>query len=104
MIYYKIKIPVILKNYLAAKAWEQKATDTLYDWRMAGSRFMSLDSIAEFLKIESSKHGDVDGSNLSQYYWFGETDQEKRRTTIDTYCKADVRVVMELAKRFNDVL
>lgn len=104
MIYHNIKIPTILKNYLAAKAWEQKATDTLYDWRMAGNRFMSLDSIAEFLNIPSSKHGEVDGSNLGHYYWFGEGDPEKRRTTIDTYCKADVRVVMELAKRLNSLL
>jgi len=104
MILHNIKIPTILKNYLAAKAWEQKATDTLYDWRMAGSRFMSLDSIAEFLSIPSSKVGEVDGSKLGEFYWNNPQPMADKITAINTYCKADVRVVMELAKRFYDVL
>lgn len=104
MIFHRITIPVILKNYLSAKSWDQKATDTLYDWRMAGSRFMSLDSIAEFLGIESSKNGEVDGSKLGEFYWNNPKSLEDKLTSINNYCKADIRVTMELAKRFYDVL
>jgi DNA polymerase elongation subunit (family B) len=104
MIKYNIKLPQILKNYLSAKAWDQKATDTLYDWRMAGNRFMSLDSIAEFLGIESSKHGNVEGSMLGEYYWNDPQPIEVKTKAINDYCIGDVRVCMELAKRFNDVL
>ena len=104
MILHNIKIPTMLKNYLAAKAWEQKATDTLYDWRMAGNRFMSLDSIAEFLTIPSSKTGEVSGEHLGEYYYDESIPYIEKIEKINTYCKADVRVVMELAKRFYDVL
>lgn len=104
MIKYNIKLPTILKNYLSAKSWDQKATDTLYDWRMAGSRFMSLDSIAEYLGFESSKQGIVEGSMLGEYYWNDPTPYETKIANINSYCKADVRVCMDLAKQFYDVL
>lgn len=104
MIKYKIRIPAILKNYMSAKSWDQKATDTLYDWRMAGPRFMSLDGIAEYLGIESSKTGEVTGEGLGEYYWNHPDSPEVKIQKINTYCKADVRVSMELAKRLYDVL
>lgn len=104
MIFYKISLPTILKNYMAAKAWEQKATDTLYDWRMAGPRFMSLDSIAEYLGIESSKEGVVSGEHLGSYYYDDSISYDEKIQNINKYCKADVRVSMELAKRLYDVL
>lgn len=104
MIYHKIMIPTILKNYMSCKPWEQSATDTLYDWRMAGNRFMSLDSIAEFLDIGSSKKGAVSGETLGEYYWNDPTPIDTKITAINDYCKADIRVTMELAKRFYDVL
>ncbi len=104
MIKYNIKLPTLLKNYLSAKSWDQKATDTLYDWRMAGNRFMSLDAIAEYLGIASSKEGLVEGSMLGEYYWNDPQPIEVKMAAINTYCKADVRVSMDLAKRFNDVL
>jgi len=104
MIKFNIKLPMILKNYLSAKPWEQKATDTLYDWRMAGTRFMSLDSIAEYLGIASSKMGVVDGAMLGEYYWNDPQPIELKIGAINEYCKADVRVLMELAIRFNQIL
>jgi predicted PolB exonuclease-like 3'-5' exonuclease len=104
MIKYEIKLPTIFINYLSAKTWDTKATDTLYDWRMAGNRFMGLDSIAEFLGFESSKQGEVKGANLGEYYWTTTDSPEIRAEKINTYCKADVRVVMDLAKRFYAVL
>lgn len=104
MIKYGIKLPTLFKNYLSAKSWDQKATDTLYDWRMAGNRFMSLDAIAEFLGFESSKTGAVEGSMLGEFFWNDPQPFDAKIIAINTYCKADVRVLMDLAKRFNDVL
>jgi len=104
MIKYKIKIPMILQNHLSAKTWDQKTTDTLYDWRMAGNRFTGLDSIAEFLGFESSKQGEVKGSNLGEYYWNHPDPMEKKLYAIGVYCKADVRVLMDFAKRMYEVL
>jgi hypothetical protein len=104
MILYNIKLPAILKNYLSVKPWEVKSTDTLFDWRMAGNRFMSLDSIAEFLNISSSKEGAVEGSMLGEFYWNDPRPIDVKMALISEYCKGDVRVTMELAKRFYDVL
>jgi predicted PolB exonuclease-like 3'-5' exonuclease len=104
MIKYKIKIPAVFMNYLSAKAWEQKATDTQYDWRMAGNRFMNLDTIAEFLLIPSSKDGEINGENLGEYYWNHSDSIEVKLQKISTYCKADVRVLMQFAKHIYDVL
>jgi DNA polymerase elongation subunit (family B) len=104
MILHNIKIPTMLKNYLAAKAWDQKATDTIYDWRIGGNRFMSLDSIGEFLTIQSSKTGEISGEHLGEYYYDESIPYVEKIEKINTYCKGDVRVVMELAKRFYDVL
>jgi predicted PolB exonuclease-like 3'-5' exonuclease len=104
MIKYNIKLPVVLKNYLSAKSWDQKATDTLYDWRMAGNRFMSLDAIAEYLGIPSSKTGEVSGDGLGEFYWNDPQPIEVKIAAINTYCKEDVRALMDLAKRLYDVL
>lgn len=104
MIKHNIKLPQIIKNYLYAKVWDQKVTDSIYDWRTGSNRFMSLDSIAEFLGIESSKNGIVEGSMLGEYYWNDPQPLDVKTKTINNYCISDVRVCMELAKRFNNVL
>lgn len=104
MIKFRIKLPKVLLNYLSAKIWEQKVTDTQYDWRIAGNRFTSLDTIAEYLGIESSKEGEVSGENLGEYYWNGAEPLEVKLQKINTYCKADVHVLMDFAKRIYDIL
>lgn len=104
MIKYKIIIPKIFFKYLNAKTWEQNATDTQYDWRMAGNRFMNLDTIAEFLSIESSKEGEITGENLGQYYWNHADSIDIKLQKINSYCKSDVRVLMDFAKHIYEVL
>lgn len=104
MIKYKIIIPNVFFTYLNAKSWEQNATDTQYDWRMAGNRFTSLDTIAEYLGIESSKEGEVSGENLGEYYWNGTEPMDVKLQKINTYCKADVRVLMDFAKHIYSIL
>jgi hypothetical protein len=105
MIKFNVKLPVIIKNYLSAKSWDQKATDTLFDWRMSGNRFMSLDSIAEYLGIESSKNGVLNGESVGEYYWNNSINTyDVKIFNINDYCNNDVRVVMDLALRLNNVL
>lgn len=104
MIKYKITIPTVFFTYLNAKSWEQNATDTQYDWRIAGNRFTSLDTIAEFLGIESSKEGEITGENLGEYFWRSPEPMDVKLQKINIYCKADVRVLMDFAKHINSVL
>ncbi len=101
MIKHSIKIPVILQNVINSKPWETKVIDTLRDWKMNSNKQMvSLDTIAEFLGIESSKSGVVSGSTLSKYYWeLGAASLPE----IANYCKRDISVSMEIVKKFEQV-
>ena len=103
MIKYKIHIPQILKSSIYGKPWEIKIIDTMRDWRMNTSHYMSMDTICEFMGIPSSKHGEVNGSTLSEYYW---SNQDKWNTAdeknvpilcaIKKYCKEDIVNVREI--------
>lgn len=99
MIYHNIRIPMILQNFVSAKSWDQKAADTQWDWRMNGNRFTSLDGVAEFLGIPSSKTGEVNGENLGDFYWSNTSPMLEKLQKIGTYCKEDLRVQIEFAKR-----
>lgn len=105
MIKYKIPIPSILKNSIYGKPWEIKVTDTMRDWRMNTSKYMSMDTICEFLGIPSSKHGEVNGSNLSEFYWDNQEkwliNDEKNDPilrSIAGYCKDDVINVSDICE------
>lgn len=99
MIKHRIKVPVILQNALMAKPWEAKITDTQKDWKMGTSKFLSMDTIAEFLEIPSSKHGVVNGGSLGDYFWNGTEDDQTKLNNIATYCRHDVAVVMALCQK-----
>lgn len=103
MIKYKIKIPQLLKDAIYGKPWEIKITDTMRDWRMNTSKYMSMDTICEFLGIPSSKHGEVNGASLGDYYWNSmdqwTIDDEKVDPilgNISKYCKHDVANCMDI--------
>lgn len=104
MIFHNIRIPLILQIFVSAKPWDQKAADTQWDWRMNGNRFTSLDGIAEFLGIPSSKTGEVNGENLGEFYWFGQLPMFEKLQKIGFYCKEDLRVEIELTKRLYNSL
>lgn len=110
MIKFKIKIPQLLKNAIFGKPWEIKLTDTMRDWKMNTSKYMSMDTICEFMGIPSSKHGEVNGSNLGDYYWNNDSfwNKEKEREdsillNISKYCKDDVSNVMDICAHLSDV-
>lgn len=108
MIKYKIHIPQILKSAIYGKPWEIKVVDTMRDWRMNTSKYMSMDTICEFIGIPSSKHGEVNGSNLSEFYWSNEglwKPNDERNDpilrSISKYCKDDVSNVSDICIYFS---
>jgi len=110
MIKYKIKIPQLLKSSIYGKPWEIKVVDTMRDWRMNTSKYMSMDTICEFVGIPSSKHGEVNGSNLSAYYWdnthlHNEADRvnDPILQNIAIYCKLDVSNVIDICTYLSEV-
>jgi len=84
--------------------------DTMRDWRMNTSKYMSMDTICEFVGIPSSKHGEVNGSNLSAYYWdnthlHNEADRvnDPILQNIAIYCKLDVSNVIDICAYLSEV-
>lgn len=103
MIKHRIKIPQILQNIIGGKKpWEIKMSDTMREWKMSTMKFVSLDTIAEFLDIPSSKEGEITGSNLGSTYW-ANPDDPNLLPNIAKYCKADVSVVMDIVLRLSQV-
>jgi 3'-5' exonuclease len=103
MIKYRIKIPQMLQNIIGGKKpWEIKLSDTMREWKMTTMKFVSLDTIAEFLDIPSSKQGEISGSNLGEAYW-SNPDDPNLLPNIAKYCKEDVSVVMDIVIRLSQV-
>lgn len=104
MIKHRIKIPQMFTNFLNCKPWESKVIDTMKDWKMNTSKIVSLDVIAEFMGIPTSKDGEVNGSSLGKFYWDGQPTwlpQADRKidpvlAPIAEYCIKDVKNVVEI--------
>ncbi len=103
MIKHGLKIPQILLNIINAKPWEATVLDTMKFWKMGTSKIVSLDTIAEFLNIPSSKQGVVSGANLGEYFWNGTDDDVTKINNINAYCRADVSVVMDITEKLSKV-
>lgn len=67
--------------------------DTMREWEKWASSFISLDTLAKALGLESSKEGGIDGSQVYDYYLKGEHD------AIYEYCKRDVTLTRQIYKR-----
>lgn len=102
MIKHGIKIPIILQNAIIGKPWEIKVIDTLREWKMSTNKFLSLDTIAEFLSIPSSKVGEINGATLGETYWNNQN-EPSLLLNIAKYCKSDVSVVMDIALKLSTV-
>jgi hypothetical protein len=110
MIKYKIKIPQILKSCIYGKPWEIPVLDTMRDWRMNTSKYMSMDTICEFMGIPSSKHGEVNGSTLGDYYWNNRSlflPADERNDVIlgniAKYCKHDISNCIDICTYLSQV-
>lgn len=68
--------------------------DTMREWEKWNTQsFISLDTLAKALTLESSKDGGIDGSKVYDYFLMGKYDE------IYEYCKRDVTLTRQIYKR-----
>lgn len=67
--------------------------DTMREWEKWSQSYISLDTLAKALGLESSKDGGIDGARVYDCYLKGEYD------AIYTYCKRDVTLTRQIYKR-----
>jgi hypothetical protein len=90
--------PSILPSY-DTKPWEIKAIDTREIWQYgAYSSIGSLDLLCASMEIESSKQGEVTGDKVHNAYW-----EENKLEEISKYCEQDVKVLIEIIKKFKEL-
>jgi hypothetical protein len=64
--------------------------DTMREWEKWSSSYIKLDTLAKILGCQSSKDGDIDGSNVYDFY------KKKKFLEIYNYCKKDVKLTREI--------
>ena len=67
--------------------------DTMREWEKWSTSFISLDTLAKALGLESSKDGGIDGSQVFDFYLDGKYKE------IYDYCKRDVELTRKIYKR-----
>ena len=67
--------------------------DTMREWEKWSNSFISLDTLAKILGLESSKNQGIDGSQVYDYYLKG------KYSAIYNYCKKDVELTRKIYKR-----
>lgn len=67
--------------------------DTMREWEKWSQSFISLDTLAKALGLESSKDGGINGSQVYNYYL------KKKYEAIYEYCKRDVELTRKIYKR-----
>ncbi len=98
MIINNILPPKIFPTY-DTKPWEIKAIDTREIWQYgAYTSIGSLDLLCASMEIESSKQGEVTGDKVHNAYW-----EENKLEEISKYCEQDVKVLIEVIKKFKEL-
>jgi len=96
MIINGLRPPEILPSY-NTKPWEVKAIDTKDFWQYGNNySIATLELMCTSLGIESSKTGDVNGSNVHDHYW-----NKNGLTEIGEYCERDVDVLIDVLNKLN---
>ena len=67
--------------------------DTMREWEKWSNSYISLDTLAKVLGLESSKDGGIDGSQVYDFYLAGKHDE------IYEYCKRDVELTRKVYRR-----
>jgi hypothetical protein len=62
-------IPKIIKDYLAAKPWENNVIDTVNIWKFNGLDYNTLMLISDFMGLKKTTDSLLPNDELSQYYW-----------------------------------
>ena len=67
--------------------------DTMREWEKWSNSFIKLDTLAKALDLKSSKDGNIDGSQVYDFYLKGKYEE------IYEYCKRDVNLTREVYNR-----
>lgn len=91
-----LKPPKLFPNY-NTKPWELKVVDTRDVWNFGGKSIGSLDLICSVLKVDSPKNGEVKGDSVTTNFWDGKYEE------IKTYCQKDVKALVDIISKFNNL-
>ena len=98
MLINNISVPKILPNY-TIKPWESRVLDTKEVWNFNSfGGLSSLNLVCTSLGLETSKEGEVNGSNMHKYY-YDNNNIEK----IKNYCEEDVKCTINLVKKLKNL-
>jgi len=90
--------PSILPSY-DTKPWEIKAIDTKELWQFgAYTAIGSLDLMCTSMNVESPKDGEVTGKMVHAAYW-----EQGKLKEIAEYCEKDVKVLIDVIKKFKEL-
>jgi len=90
--------PSILPSY-DTKPWEIKAIDTKELWQFgAYSSIGSLDLMCASMGVDSSKDGEITGKDVHEAYW-----KKSKLKQIAEYCEKDVKVLIDVIKKFKEL-
>lgn len=92
-----LKTPKIFPTH-ETKPWEIKVVDTKEVWQFGNNwSLSSLDLVCSALDIDSPKNGDVKGDSVTTGYWEGKHEE------IKEYCERDVKALVDIITKINDL-
>jgi len=92
-----IKLPKIIPTYVI-KPWESRVLDTKEVWAFNSfGGLSSLNLVCTSLGLETSKEGEVNGSNMHKYYY--DNSNKTGLDKIKNYCEEDVKCTINLVKK-----
>lgn len=81
------------------KPWELKIIDTKQYYQFGNTFALGgIDVISVVTGIETSKDGEVKGSNLNEYWWNNPKPQEEKFNKIAEYCERDVEWLVKFVQ------
>jgi predicted PolB exonuclease-like 3'-5' exonuclease len=90
--------PSILPSY-DTKPWEIKAIDTKELWQFGSyTSIGSLDLMCTSMGVPTSKDGEITGEKVHNAYW-----NEGKLKQIAEYCEKDVKVLIDVIKKFKEL-
>jgi hypothetical protein len=82
-----LRVPTFLHQAFQ-QPWNKKVIDTATEWRVGNTTGdATLETLCEVLQIPSSKHSEVTGKSLANYYYSKDFDINK----VVEYCESDVK-------------
>jgi hypothetical protein len=90
--------PSILPSY-DTKPWEIKAIDTKELWQFGSyTSIGSLDLMCVSMDVPTPKNGEITGEKVHNAYWV-----EGKLKQIAEYCEKDVKVLIDIIKKFKEL-